>query len=91
MIEISAGTVVVFADLLCPFAHVAVHRLWTTRSRLGLDDAVVLPDGTSHVNPGVEVRWQGVWARGFPVIEGDDPGVYEHILKTAAQPVRAGT
>jgi predicted DsbA family dithiol-disulfide isomerase len=229
MIEVPAGTVVVFADLLCPFAHVAVHRLWTTRSRLGLDDAVVfemrafplelfngpgtrigsdsevpvlgrlepgagwqlwnspdwhypntvllafeavhaareqgrhagetldralrrafwadsrsighhsvildvaraaglddmrlaaaladgrarsavfddyavagsdlvstsphvfLPDGTSYVNPGVEVRWQGEWARGFPVIEGDDPGVYEHILKTAAQPVRAGT
>jgi predicted DsbA family dithiol-disulfide isomerase len=31
---------VVFADLGCPWAHVAVHRLWTARSTLGLDDVV---------------------------------------------------
>ena len=41
MIEDPVGTVVVFADLLCPFAHVAVHRLWTTRRLLDLEDAVV--------------------------------------------------
>ena len=29
-------------DLTCPFAHVAIHRLFETRARLGLDDAVRL-------------------------------------------------
>jgi predicted DsbA family dithiol-disulfide isomerase len=33
-------TVVMYSDLLDPFAHVAVHRLWVTRARLGLEDRV---------------------------------------------------
>ncbi|MDQ3739236.1 MAG: DsbA family protein [Actinomycetota bacterium] len=221
-IEVAPHTIVVFADLLCPFAHVAVHRLWTTRSRLGLDDTVrfdhrafpielfsgpgtrigsdseipvlgalepdagwqlwnapdwhypntvllafeaihaakrqslavsealdravrrafwaesrtighlnvltdiaatvprldtdqlrhdlgigvarqavlddhdtadsdsvsmsphlFLPDGTNHPNPGITVHWQGDWAKGFPVIDHDDPTIYDHILHAA--------
>lgn len=35
------GHVVVFADIGCPWAHVAVHRLHETRSRLGLEESVV--------------------------------------------------
>ena len=34
------GTIVVYADLNCSFAHVAVHRLHTTRTRLRLDGVV---------------------------------------------------
>lgn len=221
MIEVPPGTVVVYADLLDPFAHVAVHRLWTTRERLDLDkvvsfdhhafplelfngpgtrigsdsevpavgalepdagwqlwnspdwhypntvllgfeavhaareqgvraseildralrrafwaesrsighhgvildiarhagldtddlaaaladgrvrsrvfedyaaagsDAVTmspqlfLPDGTTLANPGIKVHWQGEWGRGFPVVDADDPGVYERILLAA--------
>lgn len=221
-IDVAPHTIVVFADLLCPFAHVAVHRLWTTRTRLGLDDAVdfdhhcfpielfngpgtrigsdseipvlgalepnagwqlwnapdwhypntvllafeaihaakrqslavsaaldrairhafwaesraighfnvladiaagvprldierlrydlvtgvprhavfddhavassetvvmsphlFLPDGTNQTNPGLTVHWQGEWAKGFPVIDHDDPTVYEQILRAA--------
>lgn len=41
-IDVPAGTIVVFGDLACPFTHVAVHRLHTTRARLGLDDRVRL-------------------------------------------------
>lgn len=33
-------TIIVFSDLWCSFAHIAVHRLHETRSRLGLDDTV---------------------------------------------------
>lgn len=36
--EVAEKTVVVFSDIACPWAHVAVHRLHTTRARLGLHD-----------------------------------------------------
>ena len=36
------GTIVIFADVTCPWAHLAVHRLHETRARLRLDDEVVL-------------------------------------------------
>lgn len=41
MFEIPQGHVVVFADIACPWAHVAVHRLHETRARMGLGDRVV--------------------------------------------------
>lgn len=34
------GTIVVFADLGCPWAHVGVHRLHSARQRLGLEASV---------------------------------------------------
>lgn len=43
-----------------------------------------LPDGSSHTNPGLEVHWQGDWAAGFPVVDSDDPTIYESILRSAA-------
>lgn len=36
------GTIVVFSDIWCSFAHVAVHRLHAARESLGLEDEVVL-------------------------------------------------
>ena len=36
----SADTVVVFSDLNCSFAHLAVHRLHETRKRLGLEGRI---------------------------------------------------
>jgi predicted DsbA family dithiol-disulfide isomerase len=44
---------------------------------------VFLPDGTDHTNPGVAVHWEGDWAKGFPVIDADDPHIYETLLRTA--------
>lgn len=41
MIDVPPGRIVVFADIACPWAHVAVYRLHETRARLGLDDRVV--------------------------------------------------
>ena len=41
MIDVPPGRIVVFADIACPWAHVAVHRLHETRERLGLGGRVV--------------------------------------------------
>lgn len=37
MIEVDAGTIAIYADIACPWSHVAIHRLHTTRARLGLE------------------------------------------------------
>ena len=41
-IEVASGTVVLFADISCPWAHAAVHRWRAARARLGLTDALEL-------------------------------------------------
>ena len=41
MIEVPPGRLVVFADIGCPWAHVAIHRLHETRARLGLTAALL--------------------------------------------------
>lgn len=38
--DVAPGTIVVWSDLSCPWAHVAVSRLWRTRAELGLDEQV---------------------------------------------------
>jgi predicted DsbA family dithiol-disulfide isomerase len=48
-----------------------------------------LADGTAVFNPGVRVRWEGEHGRGFPVVEADDPGVYDDLLQRAADPAGA--
>jgi predicted DsbA family dithiol-disulfide isomerase len=40
MVEVEPGTIVVFSDLGCPWAHVAVWRLHDARRRLGLEGKV---------------------------------------------------
>ena len=40
MIETAPGSITVFADIACPWAHVAVHRLHEWRRRLGLEERV---------------------------------------------------
>jgi len=49
-----------------------------------------LPDGTDITNPGLDVHWQGDWAKGFPVIDRDDASVYEDLLvrSSALDPAR---
>jgi predicted DsbA family dithiol-disulfide isomerase len=41
-ITVEPGTIAIFSDLICPFAHVTIHRFFTARARLGLDDSVHL-------------------------------------------------
>jgi predicted DsbA family dithiol-disulfide isomerase len=40
VIEAAPGTISVFSDIGCPWAHLAVYRLHSTRARLGLEDEV---------------------------------------------------
>lgn len=42
-----------------------------------------LPDGSNVANPGVEMHWEGEHGEGFPVVDRDDPSVYEDVLKKA--------
>jgi predicted DsbA family dithiol-disulfide isomerase len=37
---VTPGTIQIWSDLLCPFAHVALHRLFTARENLGLTERV---------------------------------------------------
>ena len=39
----------------------------------------VLPDGYEVHNPGMSLRWLGK-AGGFPVIDEDDPSVYDDLV-----------
>jgi len=43
-----------------------------------------LPDGSDLANPGIDVTWNGDYGTGFPLLRGDDPGIYEQILRRAA-------
>ena len=38
--DVAPGTIVVWSDVACPWATLAVHRLHTARTRLGLDERV---------------------------------------------------
>ena len=40
MIHAAPGTIIIYSDLVCSFAHLAVHRLHCTRAELGLEAAV---------------------------------------------------
>jgi predicted DsbA family dithiol-disulfide isomerase len=41
MIQVDPGTIVVYADITCPWAHLAVYRLHAARTKLGLEGEVV--------------------------------------------------
>ena len=42
MIDVAPGTIALFSDIGCPWAHLSVHRVLAARRRLGLDGRVVL-------------------------------------------------
>jgi len=43
-----------------------------------------LPDGSTVHNPGMTVHWEGPWAAGYPIVDVDDPRVYEDLLRRVA-------
>jgi predicted DsbA family dithiol-disulfide isomerase len=44
-----------------------------------------LSDGTDAHNPGIDVRWEGPWAAGYPIATAKDDGWAERLLRLAAQ------
>lgn len=68
------GTGAVFAD----------YRTVQTEA-VSMSPHLFLANGSNHTNPGIEVHWQGDWAKGFPVIDSDNPSIYEELITTANQ------
>lgn len=44
-----------------------------------------LPDGSDVHNPGVDMHWEGEHGSGFPVVDRDEPTIYEDLLRKAAR------
>jgi predicted DsbA family dithiol-disulfide isomerase len=52
--------------------------------RVNCSPHLFLPDGTDHANPGIDVRWEGDYGVGWPVVTRDEPDVFVDLLKRAA-------
>lgn len=80
MVAADPGTVLVYSDVGCPWAYLAVHRLRATRSRLGLDDVIVLDHRAFPLE--LVNREPTPWAllgSEIPVIAGLDPDAGIHV------------
>ena len=44
-----------------------------------------LADGTNVPNPGIEMHWEGEHGEGFPIIDSDDPEIYDDLLTRASK------
>ncbi|TCO50698.1 DsbA family oxidoreductase [Actinocrispum wychmicini] len=63
-------------------SHVmADHKVAQTDDVTG-SPHLFLPDGSSVHNPGIDVRWEGPWAAGYPIARDTDPGWAENLLKS---------
>ena len=70
---------------------VARHRVIEEWRRAAAGDVrgsphLFLPDGTDMHNPGIRTHWEGEHGVGFPVIDADDPSVFDDVLTRAAGP-----
>jgi predicted DsbA family dithiol-disulfide isomerase len=67
-------------------ARRAVIEDWRRAGSLGVRGSphLFLPDGGDAHNPGIRFHWQGEPGAGVPVIDEDDPSVYEALVRRAA-------
>lgn len=42
-----------------------------------------LRDGSDYFNPGIDLEWEGEHGKGFPIVKGDAPEIYEEIFDRA--------
>lgn len=91
ILEIAGQVDQVDADLLARHLADGIGRrelfddLTVVRSHaVTMSPHLFLHDGTDVTNPGLQVHWQGDWAKGFPVVDSDDPAIYERLLHDAA-------
>jgi predicted DsbA family dithiol-disulfide isomerase len=97
---VAAGTIEVWSDLLCPFAHVVLTRLRAARDRLGLTGQVLLDHHTfalelfngPHPRPGTDSEAVGLGqvepAAGFRLWTAAD-WLYPSTVLLAAEAVHA--
>jgi predicted DsbA family dithiol-disulfide isomerase len=99
ILDVAAGcpavdTAALDAALTAGTARAAVfgHFAQARDGRVTCSPHVFLADGTHAANPGVRVRWvNGRFGVGFPVVDGDDPSVYETLLTRAGVLAKAAT
>lgn len=80
-VDVRPGTVTVFTDVVCGWSTVALHRFYQAQG----SPHFFLADGSDVHNPGIELHWQGDPGAGFPVVDDDDPGVYDDLVQQAAK------
>ena len=98
ILDIAAGTGALDVDALAArldagSARAAVLAQFEAArgDRVVCSPHVFLADGTNAANPGVNVHWvNGGFGEGFPVIDADDPSVYERLLLRAAELAGSG-
>ena len=89
VLDVAAACGVVDADRLEHDLHAGVGRAavigqWqeatSEKSSVKGSPHLFLPDGRDAHNPGIRMHWEGDEGRGFPIIDSDDPDVYENLL-----------
>jgi predicted DsbA family dithiol-disulfide isomerase len=71
-------------DGRCRSALTGDHLISETKTIQG-SPHVFLADGTNVANPGIELHWEGEHGEGFPVVDQDDPSIYDRLLETVAE------
>ena len=66
-------------------SHLTKDRIVSETDRVEGSPHLFLPEGTNVANPGIEMHWEGEHGKGFPVVESDDPSIYERLLQRAAE------
>ena len=91
ILDVAAQTGVIDVDALeTALDDGRARRALAEQAAISRTDRVIcsphlfLPDGTDYPNPGISSRWVGTYGIGWPVVEKDDPSIYEEILKRAA-------
>lgn len=66
-------------------ARAQVFGQWRASEERGVESSphLFLPDGTDIANPGISHTWTEAEHGGYPVIDDDDPGVYDRLLSRA--------
>ncbi len=91
IIDVAAGCDGVDHDALADrlengVARGSVFGQWRASEARGVQSSphVFLPDGTGIVNPGMTHSWTEAQHGGYPVIDADDPSVYDRLVQRAA-------
>jgi predicted DsbA family dithiol-disulfide isomerase len=91
ILDVARDTGVVDADALTAALDdgrcrrtVMEHRATAERDGVKGSPHLFLPDGSDEANPGIRQHWVGEHGEGVPVIDADDPAIYERLLRAAA-------